>query len=184
MKDFKSLNIYQNILDQESLMFTGRVNILYKKNSQMVGSLTFYEGEISSCHYRDKVNLNALILIFFDESKFSSLKYLVEPEILERSMQDTRIKFTDILPEVEKKYKNMWDSCNLRPKDDLIFLLNGDFVIGGPEITKDEFTLMKTIVDFNQVSQIYLNSNFNENFITMVLVDLRKKGALKVIKYK
>lgn len=184
MKQISSLNIFQNILDQESLMFTGRVNILFQNNSEMIGSLTFVDGEICSCKYKNKYDLSALVLIFFEESKFSNLKYLVEPEIVKVSSQNTRIKFSEILPNIEKTYYDMWNSSSLRPAGDLIFLLNSDFVVSGPEITKDEFALMKVIVDYNHVSDIYLNSNLDDNFTTMNLVSLRKKGALKVIKYK
>ncbi len=170
--------------DQESLMFTGKINILNAKTSEMTGVITMIDGEINSFRYKNFNGLDALVLIFFEEAKYANLKYLIEPEILKRSTNNNEVKFSEILPEIKRIYKEMWNSSSLRPKNDLIFLLNGDFLLNGPVVTKEEFLLMRVIVDFNKVSEIYQHSFLTEHFTTSSLVSLRKKGAIKVLKYK
>ncbi len=74
------------------------------------------------------------------------------------------------------------EAKKLRPPNGLRLVLNDEFVIKGGEIGQEEFGVMKVITDFNKVEDIYVNCPLQEHQITLALVSLRKKGALKVFK--
>lgn len=176
--------IYQTLLDQESLMFTGRINVLDKKTSAMLGHIHFREGIIVSVAYQKKIDKNALVLIFFNESQFDTLKYIVEPEILKESDDETHLKFSGIVASIESGQRIMKEVKNLRPSENLRFLLNAEFLNKGDAVEKEEFELMKIIVDYGLVRDIYKKSLTDETTTTLGLISLRKKGAIKVVKYK
>lgn len=69
-----------------------------------------------------------------------------------------------------------------RPPMSLKLLVEPNFLVSGEELTEIEYNLLCTMSDYNLVEDLYKNSPMLEYEITMALVSLRKKNALRVIK--
>ena len=176
------MNLLEILKEQETFGFTGRVNILDKNSGQFLGVIFQEEGVIVSALYLEVRGKKALYKVIMDEmSKDSSLRYVIEPEVVEDADRSFNLNVKEFEEKCRDFYEKVESSKKLRPPDRLKIALDPDFISKGQEVDYNEFELMYTISDYARVRDIYENCDLFEFEITSSIVSLRKKGALRVV---
>ncbi len=161
--------------------FTGKLNILKASNKQFLGSVYLLDGEIIRCKYKSSFAKRNLFNILIDDiSDYEELKFVAEPEVVEKEAADFRLSIEDFKNLSREKYKKHLDSEKLAPPRNLRLVINQDFIIQGDPITSIEFDVLKAISDYNKIDEIYNKTVLYEYEVTEALVSLRKKKAIKV----
>jgi hypothetical protein len=173
------------ILDEQvSVGFTGKVNALDSKTSQMLGSIYLKDGNIIDCAYKGSNSVKAFFNLCVDEFDMKNLKYIVEPEVIDQRLETIHYPYSVLkrkIVEVVEKYR---EAKQHKPPGDLKILIEGNFIADGAKVDATEFSLLKTLSDVNRVDDIYSKSSLIDYEITNALVSLRKKKALRVLKNK
>ena len=83
----------------------------------------------------------------------------------------------------KNEYFDQFDQLQkLRPPGDLKFRLDVSKIDIYTQLTKNEFDVMKCIVDYPVVKNVYDQCELLDFDITNALISLRKKGAILVYK--
>ena len=82
------------------------------------------------------------------------------------------------LGEVLKLYR---ESLKLRPPDNIKIILDAEFLEDSLEVTPQEYDVLMTLTDWNNPQDLYQHCELLDHEITLALVSLRKKGALKIL---
>lgn len=177
------MSFLHTIEEQVAFGFTGRINVLDNETSQFLGVVLLLDGLLIHSHYQELAGEKAIYRIIIDDvSDIKELKYIVEPEIIEKGQGSFELDFLTLKKNGEKAYNSFKNSKSLRPPDNINLILKPSFIIEGENVSEREYELMSTISDYSKVKDIYENSSLLEHEITTSLVGLRKKGALKVIR--
>jgi hypothetical protein len=171
------------ILDEQtSVGFTGKVNILEEGTSKHLGSVFVFEGEIYDVDYNEISGLKAFYNLCIDEfDHVMELKYIVEPELVNRE-QIIKYPFSVLKRKAAEIVTNFKEYKAQRPPKNLKLMVEPSFLNEGENIDEVEYSLLCTMSDFNLVEDLYKHSPLLDYEITMALVSLRKKNALRVIK--
>ena len=174
------MSLIYKIEEQLSIGFTGKVNILDKKNHQFMGDILFREGEIIGCNYNNlKGSQGLLYLIISDVVSEYDFYFVVEPEMV--LGMGRVINFDYIKERASEIVRQFYSSKKLRPPQDIRILVQKKFVLAGTEINFQEFQILCAITDCATIEEVYSMVEFHEYEITNALVSLRKKGAIKVM---
>ncbi|MEC7274748.1 MAG: hypothetical protein VXV96_00375 [Bdellovibrionota bacterium] len=171
----------KTISDQVTLNFTGRVNILDKKNNKFLGKVSLLEGAIVYSSYEAKVGKSTLYDIIIEDLEGENLRFVVEPEIVTLSEAIFELSFDELKVSAQAIFQQYKESRKMLPPPHLRLMIDPDFVARGPSVSFWEFETLTVISDFNKVSDIFLESPLSEYQTSLSLVSLRKKGALKVL---
>lgn len=171
-----------NVIDEQSSMgFTGKINILRAKNAQAHAVVHMREGRLVNCRLGARSGEKALLdLVFQDVSNAYELKLVVEPEVVSESECSFDWTVSELKQQSRNVYENYLSTKRLRPPAHLKLLLNADFILEGDQIGADEFDVLSTISDYSKVQDIYDHCALMEYEITRALINLRRKGAIKV----
>jgi hypothetical protein len=171
------------ILDEQtSVGFTGKVNILDEENSKHLGAVYIFEGEIFDVNYNEVNGLKAFYNLCIDEfDHVFELKYIVEPELVNKE-QIIKYPFSVLKRKAAEIVTNFKEYRAQRPPKNLKLMVEPTFINAGEEINEEEYSLLCTLSDYNLVEDLYKHSPLLDYEITMALVSLRKKNALRVIK--
>ena len=174
------MSLIYKVEEQSSIGFTGKLNILDKKNHQFMGEILFKEGEIIGCHYdRFKGTQGLLYLIISDVVSEYDFYFVVEPEMV--SEAGRIINFDYIKERASNIVRQFYASNRLRPPEDIRLLVQKNFLRSGKNIDFQEFQILCAITDCATVQEIYKAVEFHEYEITNALVSLRQKEAIKVV---
>lgn len=180
MEEFE-LRILEVMEEQHSVGFTGRVNVLSKFNRQYMGHLLFKDGEVIQTILTPQKGLKALSQVLIQEYNLKSFNYVVEPEIVEESEKQIHYPFANLkykLADVLKQYR---ESLKLRPPDSVRILIQADFVSSAYTVTPQEFQVLEVLTEYNHAHDVYQHCDLLDHEITLALVSLRMKKALKVL---
>lgn len=170
------------VLDEQiSVQFTGKVNILSSMNRQYLGHVLFKSGEIIQVVFQQFKGLKAFYHLIIQEYSLAAFSYVVEPEIVEEKERQIHYPFAVIknkLGEVLKLYR---ESLKLRPPENVKIVIEAGILKATIPITPQEFEVLELLTDWNSPNDIYQHSNLLDHEITLALVSLRKKGALKIL---
>ncbi len=173
------------ILDEQvSVGFTGKVNALDSKTSQILGSIFLKDGKIIDCSYKGSQSLKGFFNLCIDEFDVKNLKYIVEPEVIDQRLETIHYPYSVLkrkIVEVVEKYRSAKEQ---KPPGNLKILIEPGFIANGEKVDATEFSLLKTLSDVNRVEDVYSKSTLIDYEITNALVSLRKKKALRVLKNK
>jgi hypothetical protein len=169
------------IEEQQSVRFTGKVNVLSTYNRQFLGHILFKDGEIIHVIFNGLKGLKAFYQLIIQEYSLQSFDYVVEPELVEEKERQIHYPFSVIKNKMLDVLKLYRESLKLRPPDNVKILLDADFIEDTLPVTPQEFDVMKTLSDWNNPFEIYQNCDLLDHEITLALVSLRKKGALKIL---
>lgn len=173
------------ILDEQvSVGFTGKVNILDPDTNQLLGAISLLDGDIVDSRYKGVKGLKSFFNLCVDEFENISLKYIVEPELIEIGINTIHYPYSILKRKIAEVVEQFRASKSNRPPNDLKILIKPEFIVDGEEVINQEFDLLSTISDYNRVGDIYKECDLLDYEITNALVLLRKKNALKVIKNK
>ena len=173
------MSLIYKIEEQSSMGFTGKINILDKKNHQFMGEVFFREGGIIGCQYDNyRGSQGLLYLIISDVVSEYDFYFVVEPEMV--SETGRVINFDYIKERASDIVRQFYYSKKLRPPGGIRLLVQKKFIVSGENINFQEFQVLCAITDCATVEEVYNVVEFHEYEITNALVSLRKKGAVKV----
>lgn len=175
------------ILDEQNAVgFTGKVNVLDASTKQLLGDVILLDGNIHASRYKGAEGLKAFFNLCVDEFEQSDLTYIVEPELVDSRKKQIHYPYGILKRKIKDVIENYKASKALKPPAHIKVLINPDFINNenGENVTGEEFELLKTLSDYNLVSDFYKNCKLLDYEITNALVSLRKKNALKVIAKK
>ena len=176
------MSILQTIDEQCSFGFTGRINVLKNQDGQFLGVVFMKEGKVVASQFCKKHGLVALYAMIIEDMESDSvIRLVVEPELIEDNDVDFTLDFATLKTRASKHYDDHIQAKKLKPPGDLRLMVATDFIAKGSRPSAIEFELIKTIIDYNKVDDIYKNSELLESEVTRGLVELRRKGALKVV---
>lgn len=169
------------IEEQVAVKFTGKVNILASYNRQFLGHILFINGEVIQVFFNKHRGLKAFYNLLIQERTLQSFDYVVEPELVEEKDRQIHYPFAVLknkLGEVLKKYK---ESLKSRPPNDIKIIVDANFLKSKEPITPEEFDVLSTLSDWSGPKELYDHCDLLDHEITMALVSLRKKKALKIL---
>ncbi len=170
-----------NIIEEHSIVqFSGRVNVLLKKNKQFVGAILVENGVVVSANYSGRNGKRALYALLIETENNSDFLLVSEPEVIDSTHEVFRIKIENIKKELSELKEKYGKSKELRPPDNIKMVVNPGFINSGVNINKHEFEVLKLISDYNKVEDIYKRLPYYEFEITNFLVSLKKKNAILI----
>jgi hypothetical protein len=176
------MSIFKILREQSAIGFDGRIVFQERNSSQFKGEVLVQNGDIYGCNYNGSIGKKALLNLAYDDfAEVVSFSYVVEPEVINQEKIQFELKVSDFEEEFRQVYEKIESCKKLKPPPNKRLLVNPDFICRGDNISASEFDVMCTISDFGKVSDIYKNSPLLEFEVTLSLVSLRKKGALKVV---
>jgi hypothetical protein len=105
----------------------------------------------------------------------------VEPELVDEKERQIHYPFSVIknkLAEVLKLYR---ESIKLKPPGNVKILIDVGFIEDTITVNQEEFEVLKALTEWSNPADIYQNCSLLDHEITISLVSLRKKGALKIL---
>ena len=175
------LKILSIIEEQISVAFTGKVNVLSVYNRQFLGHLIFKDGEILQVSFQGQKGLKAFYQILIQEFSLTPYEYIVEPEVVDEKERQIHYPYSVLknkLQEVLKLYK---ESIKLRPPENVKILSEAKFLNSDQAVTPEEFEVLLTLTEWTNPNDIYSHCQLLDHEITLALVSLRKKGALRIL---
>ncbi len=168
--------------EQNSMGFTGRINVLRSANSQTHAVILMREGRLVNCRMSERSGEKALLdLVFQDVSNSMEFKLVVEPEVVSEAEGIFNWNIDQLKSRARQVYENYLSNKKLKPPPHLKLLLNADFVLSGEAVEPAEFDVLSAISDYSRVQDIYDHCALMEYEVTRALISLRKKGAIKVV---
>jgi len=175
------MSIINTLKDQSAFGFTGKINILMKSNDQFLGVIFQEGGLIVDARYKNLEGCDALIqLIYHDVLSLHEFKLVIEPEIIENKNRVMEMSVETIKSIVENLYPRFEQASKLAPSKKYSLLLNSEIVVNQEDFSFDEFNLLCQISDYPSINDLYEKSQFLEYELTELLVQLRKKKAIKI----
>ena len=170
------------IEEQLAVQFTGKVNVLDGKTSQFKGVVTLYEGDLVNVQYHKLEGVKAFYHLVIDDFEHCRNTYVVEPEIVANTQKKIPFPFSVLKSKLTKIMEQYFESKQNRPPDSIRLKINPSIIEEGDELTGEEYELLRGVLKYKQVKDIYEKHNLLDFEITNALVSLRKKQALKVVK--
>jgi uncharacterized small protein (DUF1192 family) len=173
------------ILDEQvAVGFTGKVNVLQRTNRQFLGHIIFKEGDIIQSKFRQSQGLKGLYLILTCEIALEAFDYVVEPEVVEDIPRQINLTYSSLKQKLSEMLKEYRESLKLRPPGHVRIILDAEFLDDSLPVSSSEFEVINTLVEWSKVDDVYQRCPLLDHEITRALVELRKKGALKIMAAK
>ena len=174
------MSLIYKLEEQFGIGFTGKLNVLNRKDGRFMGDVLLKEGSIVDCHYGEREGQRGLLyLVVSDVVSEYDFEFVIEPEMIADS--DKYISFDYVKKRASQIVREFSLSEKLRPPSHLKLLVDANFVLSGAALDLREFQALCAISDFAKVEDVYTALDFHEYEVTGALVSLRKKKAVKVI---
>ncbi len=173
--------LIDTIEEQIAVQFTGKVNILSTFNRQYLGHLLFKNGEIYQVVYQQHRALKAFYQLIIQEFSLQSFNYVVEPEVVDEKERQIHYPYAVMKNKMGDVIKNYQDSLKFRPPENVKILIDVGFIDDTLPVTPQEFEVLEILTEWNSPFDIYQHCQLLDHEITMALVSLRKKSALKIV---
>jgi hypothetical protein len=175
------MNLIPLIEEQVAVQFTGKINVLSKINRQFLGHLLIKDGELIEVKYKTMDGLKGFFQICIDEFLLHAFHYVVEPEIVEASGRKIHFPFAVLKNKLGDVLKNYQESVKMRPPNHLKMVVDVSFLNKNKNLDQNEYEVLSTLTEWSLISDVYEKCQLLDHEITLSLVSLRKKGALKII---
>lgn len=175
------MKIISAIEEQIAVQFTGKVNVLSTFNSQYLGHVLFRNGEILQVIFQSQRGLKAFYQLIIQEYSLQSFNYVIEPEVVEEKERQIHYPYAVIRNKMADVIKQYRDSLRFRPPENVKILIDAEFLDDNLPVTPQEFSVLETLTEWNTPYDIYQHCALLDHEITMALVSLRKKNALKIL---
>jgi hypothetical protein len=176
--DSKVLGVVE---EQIAVQFTGKVNILATFNRQFLGHILFKNGEIIQVLFGPHAGLKAFYRLLIQEHALQSFDYIVEPELVEERQRQIHYPYTVLKNKIAGIMKAYQDSLKLKPPENVKILIDAAFIASSLPVSTEEFEVLITLTEWNNPYDIYQHCYLMDHEITVALVSLRKKGALRIL---
>lgn len=173
--------ILETIEEQIAVQFTGKVNVLSTFNRQYLGHLLFKDGELFQVVFHNQRGLKAFYQLIIQEFTLHSFNYVVEPEVVSLTERQIHYPYTVMKNKMTEVIKLYRDSLKFRPPENVKILIDAEFMDDTLGVTPDEFVVLEVLTEWNKPFDIYQHCSLLDHEITMALVSLRKKNALKIV---
>lgn len=173
--------ILATIEEQVAVQFTGKVNVLATFNHQYLGHILFKNGEIYQVVFQNLKGLKAFYQLIIQEFSLQSFNYVVEPEVVEDKERQIHYPYAVIKNKMSDVVKQYRDSLKYRPPENVKILIDSEFLEDTLPVTPQEFDVLETLTEWSSPFDIYQHCPLLDHEITLALVSLRKKNALKII---
>ena len=171
-----------NVIDEQmSVQFTGKVNVLSTFNRQFLGHILFKDGEVIQVTFNGMTGMKAFYQVIIQEYSLQSFDYVVEPELVDEKDRQIHYPFAVIRNKMDDVIGLYKKSLKLRPPENVKILIDSEFMQDGLPVTSQEFDILVTLTEWSSPFDVYKNCQLLDHEITMGLVSLRKKGALKIL---
>lgn len=171
-----------NVIDEQmSVQFTGKVNVLATFNRQFLGHILFKDGEVIQVTFNGMSGMKAFYQLIIREYSLQSFDYVVEPELVDEKDRKIHYPFAVIRNKMDDVIRLYKESLKLRPPENVKILIDSEFMQDGLPVTSQEFDILVTLTEWSGPFDVYKNCQLLDHEITMGLVSLRKKGALKIL---
>ena len=167
--------------EQRSVYFTGKINILLASSKQLKAQIYLIEGEIVNVRYSGIEGIKAFYNLCFNLHQ--SDIFIVEPELVSLDKVKIKSNFGSLIKTYLNLEEQFKEAESKRPPKNLKVLINSDLITQDTNIDSDEYELLCSMSDYNLVEDIYKYCKMLDYQITNSLVSLRKKKAIKVIKF-
>jgi hypothetical protein len=178
------LKVFSALEEQSAVRFTGRINVLSSFNHQYLGHALFLQGNLVSMDFQGNRGLKALYQLCLQEHALQSFNYVVEPEVVETTERQFSHGIPDLRRMLERAMEDYQSTLKLRPPESVRILVDPDFLEDSLPVTRQEFTVLTTLTQWNKAYDIYQHCPLLDHEITLALVNLRKKSALKIVATK
>jgi hypothetical protein len=175
------MNLLSVIEEQVLVKFTGKVNVLSKINKQYFGHLILKDGDLIDVVFKRIFGLKAFYQIAIEEHMLEHFAYVVEPEIVDDAKQSIHYPFLVLKNKLHEVIQKHLESVKFKPPQHLKVTVEVGFLNSRPNLNQNEFEVLDTLTEWNLMEDIYLKCKLLDHEITMALVSLRQKGALKII---
>jgi hypothetical protein len=175
------LKILSIIEEQIAVQFTGKVNVLSVVNRQYLGHVLFKDGEILQVFFRGQESLKAFYQLLIQDFNLQPFDYVVEPEVVEESARKIHYPYSVLKKKLNAVLKDYQNSLKFRPPENVKIIADATFLSGTEAISPEEFEVLSILTEYNSVFDIYRHCPLLDHEITMALVSLRKKSALKIL---
>jgi hypothetical protein len=176
-----NLKIMSVIEEQIAVEFTGKVNILSNFNRQFLGHLLFKDGEVIQVIFNRNKGLKAFYHLIIQEYSLQSYEYIVEPEVVDEKERQIHYPFSVIRNKMADVLKQYRESIKMRPPDKVKIAVEAKFLTSSLPVTANEFEVLDILTEWSNTCDVYQHCPLLDHEITLALVGLRKKGALKII---
>ena len=176
--DFKIIPVIE---EQVAVQFTGKLNILASFNRQYLGHILFKNGEIFQVVFQNYKGLKAFYQLIIQEFSLQSFTYVVEPEVVEEKERQIHYPYAIIKNKMSDVLKQYRDSLKFRPPENVKIVIDAEFMEDTLPVTPQEFEVLETLTEWNKPYDIYQHCQLLDHEITLALVSLRKKSALKIV---
>ena len=173
--------LFSVIDDQVSVQFTGKVNVLSNFNRQFLGHILFLRGQIVDALFQAHKGEKALYHLFIQEFSLQSFEYIVEPEVVADSVAVLSYGHQEMKEKMADALKLYQQSLKLRPPENVKIIIDPDFIEDSLPVTAAEFEVLCALTEWHVPFDIYQHCPLLDHEITMALVGLRKKSALKIV---
>jgi hypothetical protein len=106
---------------------------------------------------------------------------VVEPEVVDEKERQIHYPFAVIRNKMADVLKQYRESLKLRPPENVKIVIDAEFLDDSLPVTPHEFEVLDTLTEWNNTNDVYQHCQLLDHEITLALVGLRKKGALKII---
>lgn len=169
------------ISEQADFSFTGKINVLSKENNQFIAAVYQFEGFIIKCNYGKFEGKKALFNLLVASLRPSVFRFVSEPELVSEDMAEFKLDKPQLIKELQYYINEIQECQRLKPPAHIKIAINPDFISHGDNVSHSEFEILKLLTEYSKVTDIYKNSTLLENEVTLGLVGLRKKRALRVV---
>lgn len=170
--------------DQVSVQFTGKVNVLSNFNRQFLGHILFRQGRIVDALLNGLKGEKALSHLFIQEYSLQSFEYVIEPEVVDESILEVSYGIQELKDRMTTVLRQYQETLKLRPPENVKIVIDPDFIEDSLPVSADEFEVLCTLTEWNTPFDIYQHCQLLDHEITLALVGLRKKSALKILAAK
>lgn len=169
------------IEEQVAVQFTGKVNVLATFNRQYLGHILFKNGEIIQVTFQSLKGLKAFYHLIIQELSNQHFDYVVEPEIVDEKERQIHYPYNVIKTKLADILKLYRDSLKLRPPEHVKMIIDVGFMASSLPVTQQEFEVLESLTEWNTPYDVYQHCALLDHEITLALVSLRKKGAIKIM---
>jgi hypothetical protein len=180
MTDFQS-KVINTIEEQIAVQFTGKVNVLARFNRQFLGHILFKNGDLVQVMFNGQIGVKAFYHLIIQEYSLQSFDYIVEPELVDDKDRKIHYPYAVLKNKLANIISEYSASLKLRPPENIRILIDSEFLEDNIPVTPEEFDVLSTLSEWNSPSDLYKYCPLLDHEITMSLVSLRKKGALKIL---
>lgn len=171
-----------NVIDeQRAVQFTGKVNILASFNRQFLGHILFKDGEMIQVTFNGLKGLKAFYNLMIQEYSLQSFDLVVEPELVDDKERQIHYPFAVIRNKLTDVIRSHKEALKLRPPENIKIIVDAEFVDDSLPVSSQEYEVLSTLTEWNTPADLYQHCPLLDHEITLSLVSLRKKGALKIL---